>query len=146
MADNLVSILLSFQPDSPELEKRRDYDNAARNFVSQVSTISQSHWNKGADTQQDVLTVRRTRSVAWGCTDSVDTQPRRQLNSVRLRSPSSHRCRRRQEAYTRDTTARGLAMEPAGPVLGDCRSCAAAVRRKRVEDTGRVDSIDCASV
>jgi COP9 signalosome complex subunit 3 len=63
MAAELVNILLSFQPDSPELEKRRDYDTKARNFVKQLDNISASHWNKGADTQQDVLTVRRTLGI-----------------------------------------------------------------------------------
>ncbi len=57
MSADLMNILLQFQPESPELKHRRDYDQAARNFVQQLSNISQGHWVKGADTQQDVLTV-----------------------------------------------------------------------------------------
>ncbi|KAF1945779.1 hypothetical protein EJ02DRAFT_473705 [Clathrospora elynae] len=57
MSAELVSLLLQFQPDSPQLKTRLDYDRAARNFVSQVSNISASHWSKGADTPQDVLTI-----------------------------------------------------------------------------------------
>jgi hypothetical protein len=146
MADNLASILLSFQPDSPELEKRREYDSRARSFVSQLSTISPSHWTKGADTQQDVLTVRRARGVSWGSTDCTDTEPRRQLNSIRLRSPSPHRPRHREEARTGAAAARRPTVEPAHTVFRDSRSCAAAVRRQRVEDTGGVDGADCARV
>jgi COP9 signalosome complex subunit 3 len=57
MSGDLVSLLLQFQPDAPELKQKREYDQAARNFVSQVSNIPASHWQKGADTPQDVLTV-----------------------------------------------------------------------------------------
>ncbi|KAH4203988.1 hypothetical protein HBH96_000730 [Parastagonospora nodorum] len=57
MSADLVNLLLQFQPDAPEVKQRRDYDQAARNFVSQLSNISSSHWQKGADTPQDVLTV-----------------------------------------------------------------------------------------
>jgi COP9 signalosome complex subunit 3 len=58
MSADIATVLLQFQPDSPEFESRRDYDQAARNFVLQLSNISSSHWSKGADTPQDVLTVR----------------------------------------------------------------------------------------
>ncbi|KAF1834309.1 hypothetical protein BDW02DRAFT_342711 [Decorospora gaudefroyi] len=57
MSADLTGILLSFQPDSPDVEKRRDYDVKARNFASQLSNISASHWSKGIDTEQDVLTI-----------------------------------------------------------------------------------------
>jgi hypothetical protein len=57
MSADLVSLLLQFQPDSPQLKQRREYDQQARNFVSQLSNVSPSHWQKGADTPQDVLTV-----------------------------------------------------------------------------------------
>lgn len=57
MAADIASILLQFQPESPELKQKRDYDLAARTFVSQLSNISAGHWVKGADTQQDVLTI-----------------------------------------------------------------------------------------
>ena len=139
MSGDLLSTLLSFQPDSPELEKRRDYDSKARNFVSQLNNISSSHWAKGADTQQDVLTVRCTRSVVWNPTDVIDTQPRRKLNSVRLRSPSLHRRCYRQEADTGDTTAREDTMELSGALLGDSRPCTAALHWERVADAGRMD-------
>lgn len=58
MAESLLQILLQFQPGSLELKQKRDYDQAARNFVSQVSNISSTHWQKGVDTPNDVLTVR----------------------------------------------------------------------------------------
>ncbi|KAF2853966.1 hypothetical protein T440DRAFT_295268 [Plenodomus tracheiphilus IPT5] len=57
MAADLVKTLLQFQPESPELKQRRDYDKAARDFVLQLSNIPASTWSKGAETQQDVLTV-----------------------------------------------------------------------------------------
>jgi COP9 signalosome complex subunit 3 len=57
MSADLISLLLQFQPDSPQLKQRREYDQQARNFVSQLSNVSPSHWQKGADTPQDVLTV-----------------------------------------------------------------------------------------
>jgi hypothetical protein len=57
MSGDLLNLLLQFQPESPEVKEKREYDQAARNFVSQVSNISPSHWQKGADTAQDVLTV-----------------------------------------------------------------------------------------
>jgi COP9 signalosome complex subunit 3 len=49
--------LLQFQPDAPELKSRRDYDQAARTFVTQLSNISAPHWTKAADTPDDVLEV-----------------------------------------------------------------------------------------
>ncbi|KAI8938246.1 hypothetical protein NX059_005906 [Plenodomus lindquistii] len=57
MAAELVKMLLQFQPDSPDLKQRRDYDQAARSFVLQLSNISASHWSKSTETQQDVLTI-----------------------------------------------------------------------------------------
>lgn len=57
MSAELVTILLQFQPDAPEVKQRRDYDAAARAFLVQLSNIPAAHWAKGADTQQDVLTV-----------------------------------------------------------------------------------------
>jgi COP9 signalosome complex subunit 3 len=58
MSGDLLNILLQFQPDAPELKQKRDYDQAARSFVLQVANISPSHWQKGADTPQDVFRVR----------------------------------------------------------------------------------------
>lgn len=57
MTADLVNVLLQFQPDDPEFKKNLHYDQAARNFISQLQNVSASHWNKGADTPQDVLTI-----------------------------------------------------------------------------------------
>jgi COP9 signalosome complex subunit 3 len=57
MSTDLVSILLQFQPDAAEIKQRREYDQAARNFVTQLSNISSGHWAKTADTPDDVLEV-----------------------------------------------------------------------------------------
>ncbi|KAL5120948.1 hypothetical protein ACEQ8H_001136 [Pleosporales sp. CAS-2024a] len=57
MSADLVSLLLQFQPEAPELKQRREYDQQARNFVTQLSNVSASHWQKGADSSQDVLSV-----------------------------------------------------------------------------------------
>ena len=72
MSAELIAVLLQFQPDAPELKQRREYDQAARSFVSQLSTLSASHWLKGVDTPQDVLTVRHhgTRVFLADCVDS----------------------------------------------------------------------------
>ena len=65
MSAEFTSILLQFQPESPELKQRRDYDQAARSFVSQLANISAGHWLKAADTPQDVLTVSLLQSASW---------------------------------------------------------------------------------
>ncbi|KNG50610.1 checkpoint protein kinase [Stemphylium lycopersici] len=57
MSGELATILLSFDPNSPDVEKRRDYDSKARSFVSQLSNMPASQWLKGADTEQDPLVV-----------------------------------------------------------------------------------------
>ncbi|KAF1848546.1 uncharacterized protein K460DRAFT_334779 [Cucurbitaria berberidis CBS 394.84] len=57
MSAELTSILLQFQPESPEVKQKRDYDQAARSFVAQLANISAGHWLKAADTPQDVLEV-----------------------------------------------------------------------------------------
>jgi COP9 signalosome complex subunit 3 len=57
MSGDLLNVLLHFQPDSLSIKSNRDYDQAARSFVSQLSNISPSHWSKAADTPQDVLVV-----------------------------------------------------------------------------------------
>jgi COP9 signalosome complex subunit 3 len=67
MAGHLVDSLLSFQPDSPELQPRREYDKAAREFVSNISNIAPSHYLKGADTTNDVLDVSSRRGSGGGC-------------------------------------------------------------------------------
>ncbi|KAH8724492.1 hypothetical protein GQ44DRAFT_708766 [Phaeosphaeriaceae sp. PMI808] len=57
MSADLVSILLQFQPEAAELKQKREYDQAARSFVLQLSNISSSHWLKGAENSQDVLAL-----------------------------------------------------------------------------------------
>jgi COP9 signalosome complex subunit 3 len=57
MAAELLNILLGFQPDGPELQQRREYDKAAREFVSNISNITPSHYLKGVDTTNDALSV-----------------------------------------------------------------------------------------
>lgn len=69
MAAELSSLLLSFQPDSPEVEKRRDYDSKARSFVAQLSNVSAPHWLKGADTAQDVFAVGMLPRACSKCTN-----------------------------------------------------------------------------
>jgi COP9 signalosome complex subunit 3 len=77
MSAELTSMLLSFQPDSPELAKRRDYDSKARYFVSQLANVPSALWVKGADTQQDVLSVGQTCGITGATADSADIEPRR---------------------------------------------------------------------
>ncbi|KAF2739397.1 hypothetical protein EJ04DRAFT_484181 [Polyplosphaeria fusca] len=55
MSSELLQALWSFQPDSPEVQQKREYDHQARQFRHQVSNISTSHFLKGAETPQDVL-------------------------------------------------------------------------------------------
>lgn len=57
MAAELLNILLSFQPDAPELQQKREYDKAAREFVANITNINASHYLKGADMSQDILSV-----------------------------------------------------------------------------------------
>lgn len=57
MASELLNIMLGFQPDSPELQQKRVYDHAAREFVGALNSIASHHFQKGADTSQDILTV-----------------------------------------------------------------------------------------
>lgn len=59
MTADLTTVLLQFQPEAEELKSRQKYDQAARQFVTQLNNISASHWSKGADTPQDVLEVGR---------------------------------------------------------------------------------------
>ncbi|KAF2259456.1 hypothetical protein CC78DRAFT_537069 [Lojkania enalia] len=54
-SEQLLNLLLSFQPDAPELRQKRDYDSQVRSFVNQVANIPGQHYQKGADTPQDVL-------------------------------------------------------------------------------------------
>jgi COP9 signalosome complex subunit 3 len=65
MASDLLSVAVAFQPDAPENKLRRAYDERARAFVTQLNSITQSQWQKGADTQQDVLTVCAAHRMLW---------------------------------------------------------------------------------
>jgi COP9 signalosome complex subunit 3 len=58
MSADLLNLLFSFQPDAPEFEQKSAYDTQARQFAHQVSNVSSQHFQKGADTPQDVLEVR----------------------------------------------------------------------------------------
>jgi hypothetical protein len=119
MTADLVTVLLQFQPESPELKQRRDYDQAARSFVSQVSNISASHWSKGADTPQDVLTVRNALLTVEALLTRQGTQSCCQLNSVRLCPPPPHLRARRQALSTGHTQAWRCNMEQASAVSRD---------------------------
>lgn len=57
MTADLTTLLLQFQPEAEELSSRQKYDQAARQFATQLNNVSASHWTKGADTAQDVLEV-----------------------------------------------------------------------------------------
>ena len=57
MSSELLGILYSFQPDAPEVQLKRDYDLAAREFVGRLSLLNPQQFAKGADTPQDVLEV-----------------------------------------------------------------------------------------
>lgn len=73
MSGELATILLSFEPNSPDVEKRCDYDSKARSFVSQLSNISASQWLKGADTEQDPLVVGTHQSMKLDSADTTGT-------------------------------------------------------------------------
>jgi len=57
MSAEIVSSLLSFQPDAPELQQKREYDKEAREFVKQLNGLTQATFLKGADSPQDALNV-----------------------------------------------------------------------------------------
>jgi hypothetical protein len=121
MSADLTTILLQFQPESEELRQRQKYDLAARSFVTQLNNISQSHWLKGADTPQDVLEVSYAPKCSSTMLTAPDTQSYRELHSIRLCSPPSHRCNHRQEDPTRLGEAWWFIMEQASAVSRDLR-------------------------
>jgi hypothetical protein len=127
MSADLVNILLSFQPESPELKQKLEYDQQARSFVAQLSNISASHWQKGADTPQDVLEVSAYHEMLDTSLTTLDTEPRGQLNSLRLRPPPAHPCHRREAQCSRHTQTRGRVMDQIGALAGDIRPCADAI-------------------
>jgi hypothetical protein len=129
MSADLVSILFQFQPDSPELKQKLEYDQQARSFVAQLSNISASHWQKGADTPQDVLEVSAYHEALHAPLIALGTESRGQLNSVCLRPPSAHPRPRREAQHPRHTQTWGWAVDQIGAMAGDVRSCADAVRR-----------------
>jgi hypothetical protein len=111
MSADLVNILLSFQPESPELKQKLEYDQQARSFVAQLSNISASHWQKGADTPQDVLEVSAYHEALHIPLIALDTESRGQLNSLCLRPPPAHPCHRREAQRPRHTQTRGRAVD-----------------------------------
>ncbi|KAF2640018.1 hypothetical protein P280DRAFT_490416 [Massarina eburnea CBS 473.64] len=70
MSGELLSVLLGFQPEAPELRERREYDRQAREFVEHLSKIGTAHFLKGADTPQDFLDVLdpAVNSIAYAFT------------------------------------------------------------------------------
>jgi hypothetical protein len=94
MTLELPTLLLQFQPDSEDVKSRQKYDQAAKAFVKQLDNVSALHWSKGADTPQDVLEVSRLNGYSSPALTLADSQPRSQLNSLRLHPPPPHlRCR-----------------------------------------------------
>jgi hypothetical protein len=144
MSSDLLTLLLQFQPEAPELKDRREYDLAARNFVQQVTTISPLQWQKGADTPQDVLTVCACHKATQTSLTCLGTRPRRQLDSLRVRPPPSHRIHRRQAQHSRLPQAWRPAVEQAGAMAGDVRSYTDALRWERVEEARRLCGAGCA--
>lgn len=71
MAGDLFELLVEFQPDSPDLKHKRDYDQQARKFVSELNNVSASQWQKGADTPQDLLTVCDAIYFSTNITDTA---------------------------------------------------------------------------
>ena len=143
MSAELASILLQFQPEAPELKQRREYDQAARSFVSQLSNISASHWLKGLDTPQEILPVSSLNAVRIRLTDCVDSQPCSQLHRVRIRASPPHHRHRRQEDRTRFITAGRCIVEQSGAFLGDGRPCSVAICWARMEEISRIHRTDC---
>jgi hypothetical protein len=130
MASDLLSVAVAFQPDAAENKSRRVYDERARAFVTQLNNISQSQWQKGADTQQDVLAVCAAHGILWAPLTFLDTQPRGELDSLRLRPPPPHRSLR--APRPRDISTGRRLVEQAGAMAGDIRTCPDAVCWKRI--------------
>lgn len=76
MSAELANLLLSFQPDAPELKQKLDYHKQSRSFVQEVSNVSGQHFLKGADTSQDVLEVPLTRHSMRPLLTFTGAQPR----------------------------------------------------------------------
>ncbi|KAF2012028.1 hypothetical protein BU24DRAFT_412563 [Aaosphaeria arxii CBS 175.79] len=57
MSGEVISLLLSFQPDSPEFKSKREYDIQARRFAHDIANLSPQHFARGADTSQDILEI-----------------------------------------------------------------------------------------
>ncbi|KAJ4303752.1 hypothetical protein N0V90_002653 [Kalmusia sp. IMI 367209] len=70
MSADLVHSLLSFQPDAPELQQRREYNKEAVDFVKHVHSLSAASFLKGADSPQDPLDVLSptTNAIAYAYT------------------------------------------------------------------------------
>ncbi|KAL5429258.1 hypothetical protein PMIN06_012746 [Paraphaeosphaeria minitans] len=57
MSAEIITSLLSFQPDAPELQQKREYDKEAREFIKLVNGLTPATFLKGADSPQDPLNV-----------------------------------------------------------------------------------------
>lgn len=58
MSSDVLGLLVSFQPDDPDLKSKREYDVQARRFIDDiVRKISPQAYLRGADTPQDLLEV-----------------------------------------------------------------------------------------
>ncbi|PVH96379.1 hypothetical protein DM02DRAFT_122871 [Periconia macrospinosa] len=70
MAAELLNGLLAFQPDSPEVKDKREYDRQAREFIDSLHKYNPSAFLKGADTPQDPLSVLdpAVNSIAYAFT------------------------------------------------------------------------------
>jgi len=71
MAAELLNILLGFQADAPELQQKREYDRAAREFVTNISNISPSNYLKATEAPNDILGVSGAFSGTRFVTDDL---------------------------------------------------------------------------
>ncbi|KAJ4346978.1 uncharacterized protein N0V89_010911 [Didymosphaeria variabile] len=70
MSAETINSLLSFQPDAPELQRKREYDREAREFVKHINGSTPVTFLKGADSPQDPLNVLdpTTNAIAYAYT------------------------------------------------------------------------------
>ncbi|OCK79465.1 hypothetical protein K432DRAFT_330100 [Lepidopterella palustris CBS 459.81] len=68
MAD-LLSLLFSFQPDSPDIKSKLDYDRQIRTYIDSVLRIPVPVYLKGADSAQDLLEILNpaVNTIAYCC-------------------------------------------------------------------------------
>jgi COP9 signalosome complex subunit 3 len=73
MSAETIASLLSFQPDAPELQQKREYDKEAREFVKQINALTPTTFLKGADSPQDPLNVCIDNVSESACLTSLGT-------------------------------------------------------------------------